>query len=224
MATVRRIGLSLVFGSLIFILLPLLGWGLGDVEGFADHGARLAYIVLIVLLHIVTPILFPEAGRRGEAGKNPLQRQRWAVFLMQIIPIAMLIAAPYCDRREIAVIGDSPRYLGLILIPIGLLLFSWAEVVLGKQSSLDVTIQEDHKLVTQGLYKVLRHPRYVAILFLNLGIALVFQSWLAVLLVVALVGILLWRIQDEETLLHQEFGTDWDAYTRKSWRLIPFIY
>jgi protein-S-isoprenylcysteine O-methyltransferase Ste14 len=224
MATVRRVGLSLVFGSLIFILLPLIGWGLRDVEGFADHGARLAYIVLIVLLDIVTPRLFPEAGRRGEAGKNPVQRQRWAVLLMQIIPIIMLILAPYCDRREIAVIGDSPRYLGLILIPIGLLLFSWAEVVLGKQFSLDVTIQEDHKLVTQGLYKVLRHPRYVAILFLNLGIALVFQSWLAVLLVAALVGILLWRIQDEETLLHQEFGADWDAYTRKSWRLIPFIY
>jgi len=31
-------------------------------------------------------------------------------------------------------------------------------------------------------------------------------------------------IHDEEALLYQEFGTDWEAYSRRSWRLIPFVY
>lgn len=43
-------------------------------------------------------------------------------------------------------------------------------------------------------------------------------------LVAALTLVLLWRIHDEESLMHQEFGADWDVYARKSWHLIPFVY
>lgn len=38
----------------------------------------------------------------------------------------------------------------------------------------------------------------------------------------AMMMVLLWRIHDEEALMRAEFGTAWEAYSRKSWRLVPF--
>jgi protein-S-isoprenylcysteine O-methyltransferase Ste14 len=95
---------------------------------------------------------------------------------------------------------------------------------LGRQFSVQVTLQKDHRLVTGGPYQVLRHPRYLGIILFNVGIALIFHSWLALLLVAALALVLLWRIHDEEAFMQQAFGTQWEAYARQSWRLVPFIY
>jgi len=56
------------------------------------------------------------------------------------------------------------------------------------------------------------------------GIALTFRSWLALVLDGGILLVLLWRIRDEEVLMCQEFGAEWDLYSRKTWRLVPFLY
>jgi protein-S-isoprenylcysteine O-methyltransferase Ste14 len=99
-----------------------------------------------------------------------------------------------------------------------------AEATLGKQFSVQVTIQEGHRLITDGLYRTLRHPRYLGIVTYNLGVSLVFHSWLGLVLAGALALVLLWRIGDEEALMHKAFGAEWEAYARRSWRVIPFVY
>jgi protein-S-isoprenylcysteine O-methyltransferase Ste14 len=213
-------------GVVIFLGLPLVGWGIRDAQGFIDHPARLSYVVLVVLLNVFIVIKFPGAGRDAGKGKKIVQRQRLAVVLLQVISLAIVIAAPYCDRRGIAVLGgfDAVRYLGLGMFSFGLVAMQWAEASLGKQFSVQVTIQEGHRLVTDGPYRCLRHPRYLGVTIFTLGISLVFRSWLAMILVAALALVLIWRIHDEEALMRQEFGTDWEAYSQKSWRLIPFVY
>lgn len=32
------------------------------------------------------------------------------------------------------------------------------------------------------------------------------------------------RIRDVEALMSKEFGSEWEAYCTKSWRLVPFIF
>jgi protein-S-isoprenylcysteine O-methyltransferase Ste14 len=32
------------------------------------------------------------------------------------------------------------------------------------------------------------------------------------------------RINDEEALMRAEFGSDWEAYCQRSWRMIPYLY
>ena len=70
----------------------------------------------------------------------------------------------------------------------------------------------------------MRHPRYLGIVTLFLGISLVFQSFLAIILVAGLFLVLIWRAYAEEALLKKEFGKQWDAYCEKSWRMIPFVF
>jgi len=100
----------------------------------------------------------------------------------------------------------------------------FAQAQLGRQFSVEVSIQREHVLITNGLYRHLRHPRYLGVLTFSLGISLVFRSWIALTATAATIPVLLWRIRDEEALLHQEFGSEWETYCDKSWRLLPFLY
>jgi protein-S-isoprenylcysteine O-methyltransferase Ste14 len=56
------------------------------------------------------------------------------------------------------------------------------------------------------------------------GLALTFRSVFALILAGATTAVLRWRIGDEEALLGQEFGSQWQDYVRTSWRLIPYVY
>lgn len=217
---------KLLFGSLIFIGLPLLGWGILDTCGFFTDLARLGYVALTVLTQAIVVLLIPGVGKGSGTGKALVRRQRVALIVLQVLSLTLVFGAPYCDRRNIAVLGssDALRYVGLLLYLSGMLIMHWAEAILGRQFSVDVTIQEGHRLITDGPYRYLRHPRYLGVLIFSVGIALVFRSGLALLLVAALTLVLVWRIYDEETLLHRQFGDEWEAYSRRSWRLIPFVY
>jgi protein-S-isoprenylcysteine O-methyltransferase Ste14 len=90
--------------------------------------------------------------------------------------------------------------------------------------SADVTIQDQHRLVTDGPYRYIRHPRYVGAILLGFGAALVFRSWIGVALSLIFIGVILFRIRDEEALMHKEFAKAWEHYCERSWRLVPFVY
>jgi protein-S-isoprenylcysteine O-methyltransferase Ste14 len=213
-------------GIVLFAGLPILGWGVLDVRGFLGNPARFAYVILVILLQAQIVTMDPGVGRDSGAGKQIVPRQRVAVFLLQVLSLAVVLAAPYSDRWALLTLDELAflRYLGIILFAGGFILMNWAEATLGKQFSIQVTVQEDHRLVTDGLFRYLRHPRYLGIILFNVGIALVFRSGLALIIAALLVAVLLWRIQDEEKLMHQTFGEKWEAYARRSWRLLPFIY
>jgi protein-S-isoprenylcysteine O-methyltransferase Ste14 len=87
-----------------------------------------------------------------------------------------------------------------------------------------VAIQPGHALVTTGVYGVIRHPSYLGLLINSLGWALAFRSGVGVLLTALLIPPLLARIRAEETLLHSQFGGEYDAYRSRTWRLIPGLY
>ena len=58
-----RMIMTLLIGFVIFIGLPVLAWGIGDRSEFCDHPARMAYIVLTVVMQSVVVTVMPNAGR-----------------------------------------------------------------------------------------------------------------------------------------------------------------
>ena len=217
---------ALFAGLLIFVGFPLLGWGLEDLTGFWVNPARVAYVWVIILLQLFALIYNPQVGRNPEQRKSDAPQQKIDLILIQIFSLAVVILAPFSDRRLLLVLnlGDIPRYLGLLMVMPGFVLMQLAEKSLDRQFSIQVTIQENHQLIQAGPYQYIRHPRYLGIIIFFLGISLVFASLLAFLLVCGLLAVLIWRIFAEEKLLQQEFGREWDEYCRKSWRIIPFIF
>ena len=100
----------------------------------------------------------------------------------------------------------------------------WPVFVLGRRFSGLVAIQPGHKLVTSGVYRVIRHPSYLGLLVNSLGWALAFRSGVGVLLTVLTIPPLLARIHAEERLLRSQFGEAYDAYRARTSRMIPGLY
>jgi len=223
MPSIIRIILIFLGGTAVFAGLPITAWGWGDITGFAADPARIGYLAIVVILQLYGAYSIPPT--RGE-GKISIRRQHLAIPLLQVFSISVVLAGPYCDRRGILLMWDWEvlRWTGLVLHALGFMIIQRATAVLGAQFSIEVTIQEGHRLVTGGLYHHIRHPRYLGIILLMLGISLVFRSWLAFVFVGAVKLILLWRIGDEERLLRKEFGPEWDVYAKRTWRLVPYIY
>ncbi len=117
------------------------------------------------------------------------------------------------------------RIIGLILIIVGLALRFIARRDLGKQYSVHVETSEKHQLITEGIYQKIRHPAYLGLLCLFLGIPLCIGSWGG--LIIAVVGgipAVMYRITVEETSLHNWFGEQFDEYAQDSWRLLPHVW
>jgi protein-S-isoprenylcysteine O-methyltransferase Ste14 len=207
----------------------LLGWGLGDLRGFFSEPARAAYIGFVVLMSLATPFitrLIPEGiGDKGREEKHRT-RQDIAWNVARPLLVILILAMPYCDRHDILTMPESLflRWCGLALVVAGFVLITWTTVELGRQYSVYITLQQDHKLITSGSYRYIRHPRYLGVMLVVLGLALLFRSWIALLALPFLLALLIFRLTDEEKLLREEFGAQWEAYVQRSWRLVPFIY
>lgn len=217
---------KLILGIIIFVGLPLLAWGTGHISAFFENPLRLAYAAATIGLQIIIVIAMPSAGQNRFSGKETIARQKLAVLILQVISLAIVILAPYSDGHSLGTMADSTalRTVGLVLYVVGFALMNWAEAALGKNFTVQVEVRESHQLITTGIYHYLRHPRYLGIILCMSGISLAFRSWLSLIAVGLLILTLLWRILDEESLMHKQFGLDWEKYSRKSWRIIPFIY
>jgi protein-S-isoprenylcysteine O-methyltransferase Ste14 len=56
------------------------------------------------------------------------------------------------------------------------------------------------------------------------GYMLAFRCWLGMLLVAGMWAVLVARMNAEEALLESEFGEEYAAYRRRTWRLVPWVY
>jgi protein-S-isoprenylcysteine O-methyltransferase Ste14 len=229
MKAVRAV-LYFLYTMILYLGYPLLGWGLRDVRGFFALPQRAAYAVVVALLGVGAGwqgMRSPEGLRGGpwEAGKR-VRRQTIVRYAIVLALYAALLFLPFADRRGIAVLPAHAtlRWVGVVLFGLGCLCIFWSGVALGRLYSPEVTIQKDHHLVTVGPYCYIRHPRYLGACLLAVGLALVFRSWIGLAAIVPFLAVLLLRIRDEEALMHAEFGQEWEAYARRSWRLIPFVF
>ena len=131
----------------------------------------------------------------------------------------------YTERRGWWLLdGETVRWLGVFLYVAGGALRIWPVFVLGRRFSGLVAIQPGHELVTDGPYRFIRHPSYLGAIILMVGWALAFRSGAGVILAMGIIPPLLARIRSEEALLHAQFGDQYDAYCRRTSRLIPGIY
>jgi protein-S-isoprenylcysteine O-methyltransferase Ste14 len=112
----------------------------------------------------------------------------------------------------------------LIVSFAGLMLGFWA-VVSMKLDNLSVTpdVKKDARLVMAGPYKVIRHPMYSAVLLTFIPFVIDRPSVFLCVVYMALLTTLVIKLNYEETLLKIHFK-GYEAYSKKSWRLIPFIY
>ncbi len=114
---------------------------------------------------------------------------------------------------------------GIVAYALGLWLLHRSHVDLGRNWSNTLQIREGHRVVTEGVYRRIRHPMYAALLLHALGQALVVPNWLAGPgFLVAFVLLVALRLGPEERLMLETFGPTYAQYQSRTRRLLPGVW
>ncbi|MGD1170530.1 methyltransferase family protein [Mycobacterium seoulense] len=87
-----------------------------------------------------------------------------------------------------------------------------------------ITVESGQTLVSDGLYRFVRHPMYVGNVIMMVGMPLALGSYWGLLFVIPGGLMLALRILDEEQLLTQELAGYREYRERVRYRLVPYIW
>jgi protein-S-isoprenylcysteine O-methyltransferase Ste14 len=91
-------------------------------------------------------------------------------------------------------------------------------------AAANVRVEEGQKVISTGMYALVRHPMYFGALFLMLGTPLALGSWWGLLPIPLFLVVLYFRIANEEQVLLRDLTGYAEYCARVRWRLIPGIF
>jgi protein-S-isoprenylcysteine O-methyltransferase Ste14 len=166
----------------------------------------------------------------GKKNGGPKERSsfEWSFPIILLIATGSFVASIVITNHKVATIGGNPWWpvvAGLVVISLASAFRTWAIVTLGQFFNVMVTIQEDHRIVERGPYRLVRHPAYLGSILATTGFGLTEGDWVSVA-VISLGALLAFamRIRVEERALLDALGEPYASYTRRTSRLIPGLY
>ena len=207
-----------ILSCLAFALVILGGFGLDDF--FQDLPRTLFFFSALV-------VIFRMSGGQMVLQRGKEQGEQPSLFVILIAwTLATGFFVPLFSSRKITELNLSPffGYLGIFFFHAGMLIRITAVRTLKRQFSIYIAIQENHQLITSGIYSKIRHPIYLGAFLSLTGFALVFPTLLGFLFVIIYSMLLGHRMTQEEKLMLKHFGSVYEEYISKSYRLIPHIY
>ncbi len=198
--------------------------------GTLNYWQAWAFIAVFTAVTIVPTIHLARTNpaalqRRMHAGPRAETRTAQKIIItgsMLSFFAAMVFSA--LDRRMgwssvppwLSVVGDALLAAGLGL--------AMLVVVQNSYAAATVTVEAGQTLVTNGLYKLVRHPMYVGNVIMMVGIPLALGSYWGLLFLIPGVVVLVWRILDEEKMLTQQLAGYGEYAHRVRYRLVPYVW
>ena len=193
---------------------------------FAFPGAwRLLMLLFIpmIIMGVALLIWAPETLSRRLRSKEERVKQKGVVALSGILFVASFILAGLDFRFGWSEVPDWVVWTtgSIFLLSYGM----YAEVMRENEwLSRSIEVMEGQKVVSTGLYGIVRHPMYTATILMFLAMPLVMGSWWAFLLMIPYVPAIAARIKDEEILLTKELEGYQEYKAKVRWKLMPYIW
>jgi protein-S-isoprenylcysteine O-methyltransferase Ste14 len=113
------------------------------------------------------------------------------------------------------------RVAGLVIVVLGLALTLWAQHELGRYWVGGIALHKDHKLVTTGPYKYVRHPLYSGMLLSAIGLCLVSLNVFYGSMSLIFCGAYALRAVHEDQLLRKKFKKHYEQYEARTGAIFP---
>lgn len=191
------------------------------MEPFTEHVFWISYLAWCAMeAWIFSRDLRTAKGERKDRGSF------FVIVILITAGITNAFWAPHLwPWARIALPAQPLFWFAIALIWAGIVLRIWAVLTLGRHFRIAVRILDEHKLVTHGPYRVLRHPSYTGGLMTLSGVGLAFGNWIsfagAFFSILIAYGL---RIIVEEAALRERFGADFEAHRKRTWAIIPLLW
>lgn len=192
----------------------------------ADNIFKLVYFIELVVISVVRKA--PTTNFRNlttvEDRSSTVDTIMLVLASVSIIIPLFFIFSSWLDFANY----NLPNWLGWI----GAVLFAGASVGLwkthqdlGRNWTPTLGIRDEHTLITEGIFKYIRHPMYAAHLLWAVAQPLLLHNWIAgfSFLAVTIPHYLL-RIGDEEKMMLDKFGDQYSEYMKKTGRFFPKLF
>ena len=185
----------------------------------------LASVILIIGLSVFWGVSLRNVlQHRGTSVRKPSETPLSSGFLLALTGSLLLFAESLAlialERTgNIYIIIGVPQIIGLCIFFIGCFLHAWSVAVRG-QYATSWSMREDHKLVTEAPYNIVRHPSYLAYMLMIIGITLAWLKWFTLLPWIAIPGYVLVSRREEELLI-ERFGDQYREYMKHVGAFIP---
>jgi protein-S-isoprenylcysteine O-methyltransferase Ste14 len=167
---------------------------------------------------------------RAAFRSDPLRREWWAftskggklrwVVLLMLLDLTVFLdyghwhLLPELERPALQGLGLG-LYFGVTVWQV------WTDEYLARHFSKE---QPNPLLMENGPYRYIRHPRYAAAIIGKIAVGLVFASVLAWPLALAWAFMLIRKVGIEEDHLRTMFGAGYEAYARRTAKLLPGVW
>jgi protein-S-isoprenylcysteine O-methyltransferase Ste14 len=223
-----KIGLQALASSLfgIAFFAVLLFWPAGTLNYWQAWVFIAVFIAATMIPSIYLAVNDPAAlRRRMKAGPAAETRpvQRIAIVGTVVSVVAVLVISALDHRFGWSQVPTAVIVVGNVLVAVGLGLAQLV-VIQNSYAAATITVEPEQKVVSTGLYGVVRHPMYVGALIMMAGTPLALDSYWGLVAIIPGLAVLALRIVDEENMLRQEL-TGYREYIEKvHYRLLPYVW
>jgi len=113
-------------------------------------------------------------------------------------------------------------WLGAVVFSAALWLLWRSHYDLGRSWSVTTEIKNRHKLVTEGVFRYIRHPMYSAHFLWGIAQVLLIHNWITGPAgIIVFIPLYILRVKKEERMMLEEFGEEYRSYMKRTGRLIP---
>ena len=118
-------------------------------------------------------------------------------------------------------LGEWIQWLGIIVAISPIFFLIWVHRHLDTQWSIALELQEGHRLITSGPYTRIRHPMYLGVFVYTIGLILISSDLLVSIFFAFTIWVNYRRIPEEEQMMIDEFGEEYQEYMKRSGKLLP---
>jgi protein-S-isoprenylcysteine O-methyltransferase Ste14 len=139
----------------------------------------------------------------------------------------LLILTTLLNQSQIGIIEPHLLFtaIGVVLMATGVVLRVIAMRTLGKFFTRTLQLREEHHVVSDGIYRRVRHPGYLGDIVLFVGSGIATSNVITTVLILGVIlPAFMRRIVTEERMLTDQLGKEYTDYRTKTWKLIPFVF
>jgi len=183
-------------------------------------------IIYFIELLLATSIRKIYTSGKNNSDLRIQKRSNIELFFLVLNGVGMVVPIVYVfssvlDFADYA-LPDWLAWAGVALFAFAIYLLWKSHYDLGSNWTVVVALRHNHKLITNGVYKYIRHPMYTAHLVWAVAQIMILHNWIAgYSFLIVQIPFYWFRIRNEEKMMIEQFGTDYTSYMEKTDRLIP---